>query len=160
LNTSSPIKYLVVHCSASKPKTPVDVATITRWHLDRGFLKIGYHYVILRDGTVQKGRKDSEVGAHVAGRNTGSLGICMVGGLNDTTGKAENNFTVEQFDSLATLLTQLTGVHPKAEVLGHRDLSPDTNGNGKVDKHEWVKVCPCFDTREWWETIQTKGNNT
>jgi N-acetyl-anhydromuramyl-L-alanine amidase AmpD len=76
----------------------------------------------------------------------------MVGGLNDTTGKAENNFTVEQFDSLATLLTQLTQVHPKATVLGHRDLSPDTNGNGKVDRNEWLKECPCFDVIPWWNS--------
>ena len=144
----SPIKYLVVHCSASKPKTPVDASTITRWHLDRGFLKIGYHYVILRDGTVQKGRKDSEVGAHVAGYNTGSLGICLVGGLNDTTGKAENNFTAEQFDSLAKLLGKLTGDHPKAEVLGHRDFP-------KV-----AKDCPCFSTREWWAKQQLKQKVT
>lgn len=148
----SPIKYLVVHCSASKPKTFVDASVITRWHLDRGFLKIGYHYVILRDGTVQKGRKDSEVGAHVEGHNTGSLGICLVGGLNDTTGKPENNFTVEQFDSLAKLLQKLSTDHPKAEVLGHRDLSPDTNGNGRVDKAEWLKFCPCFEVKQWWNS--------
>lgn len=138
----NPIKYLVVHCSASKPKTFVDAATITRWHLDRGFLKIGYHYVILRDGTVQKGRKDSEVGAHVAGHNTGSLGVCLVGGLNDTTGKPENNFTDAQFDSLTTLLTKLSKDNPQAEVLGHRDF-PNV-----------AKDCPCWDVRPWWATKQ------
>jgi N-acetyl-anhydromuramyl-L-alanine amidase AmpD len=104
----------------------------------------------LRDGTVQKGRPDNEVGAHVTGKNTGSLGICLVGGLNDTTGKPENNYTEEQFDSLRTLLTSLSKQHPQAKVVGHRDLSPDTNKNGKVDKFEWVKECPCFDVQTWW----------
>ena len=152
--SNSPLKYLVVHSSASKPKTPVDASVITRWHLDRGFIKIGYHYVILRDGTVQKGRKDSEVGAHVTGYNTGSLGICMVGGLNDTTGKAENNYTKEQFDSLKVLLTDLTKLHPSAKVLGHRDLSPDRNKDGKIQKSEWLKDCPCFDVVSWWQLQQ------
>lgn len=136
--TNSPVKYLVVHCSASAPKTFVDAAVITRWHIARGFLKIGYHYVILRDGTVQKGRKDSEVGAHVEGHNTGSLGICLVGGLSDTTGKPENNFTVKQFDSLANLLQKLSTDNPKAEVLGHRDF-PNV-----------AKACPCFEVKQWW----------
>lgn len=121
-------------------------------HIQRGFNKIGYHYVILRDGTVQKGRQDSEVGAHVAGKNTGSLGICLVGGLNDTTGKAENNYTVEQFASLSALLNKLTSDHPNANVVGHRDLSPDLNKDGKITSNEWMKECPCFEVREWWAT--------
>lgn len=137
---NSPVKYLVVHSSASKPKNFVDASTIDRWHRDRGFLKIGYHYVILRDGTVQKGRPDSEVGAHVEGHNTGSLGICMVGGINDTTGKSENNYTDKQFASLSSLLFKLTISHPGAEILGHRDFP-----NVKKD-------CPCFDVKSWWTT--------
>lgn len=147
---NSPIKYLVVHCSASRPKNPTDISTITRDHKLRGFTTVGYHYVILRDGVVQKGRPDGEVGAHVVGKNTGSLGICLVGGLNDTTGKPENNFTEKQFEALRVLLQILTKQHPKAKVVGHRDLSPDTNKNGKVDKFEWLKECPCFDVQAWW----------
>jgi N-acetylmuramoyl-L-alanine amidase len=144
LATNSPIHNLVVHCSASKPKLFVDASVIDRWHRERGFLKIGYHYVILRDGTVQKGRKDSEVGAHVEGYNTGSLGICLVGGLNDSTGKSENNFTKEQFASLSALLFKLSLEHPGATVLGHRDF-PNVH-----------KDCPCFDTKEWWAKEQEK----
>jgi N-acetylmuramoyl-L-alanine amidase len=147
-----PIVNLVVHCSATRPKTFVDRSVIDRMHRERGFLKIGYHYVILRDGTVQKGRKDSEVGAHVAGHNTGTLGICLVGGLNDNTGKPENNFTDEQFASLSALLFKLTLEHPTAKVVGHRDLSPDLNKDGIIQKSEWLKDCPCFDVGIWWST--------
>lgn len=150
-----PIKNLVVHCSATRPKTFVDASVIERMHRERGFLKIGYHYVILRDGQIQKGRKDSEVGAHVAGHNVGSLGICLVGGLNDTTGKPENNYTEKQLASLSGLLFKLTLEHPKAKVLGHRDLSPDLNGDGKIQQSEWLKDCPCFDVGNWW-TLQGK----
>lgn len=152
------INRLVIHTTASRPKNFVDASVIDRWHRERGFLKIGYHYVILRDGTLQKGRKDSEVGAHVAGKNTGSLGICLVGGLNDSTGKPENNYTPEQFKTLGTLLTKLSGEHPSAIVLGHRDLSPDLNGDGKITRNEWVKECPCFDAGQWWEDYKkTQG---
>lgn len=140
------IKNLVVHCSASRPKLFVDAAVIERWHRQRGLLKIGYHYVVLRDGTVQKGRLDTEVGAHVAGHNSGSLGICMVGGLNDTTGKPENNFTDKQFDSLKVLLTKLKDSHPEAVILGHRDF-PDV-----------AKDCPCWSVIPWWASHLKEGN--
>lgn len=116
----------------------VDATVIDRWHRERGFLKIGYHYVILRDGVIQKGRQDSEVGAHVEGHNKGSLGICMVGGLNDTTGKSENNFTDAQFVALKTLLTTLSKSNPEAVVLGHRDF-PNV-----------AKDCPCWNVIPWW----------
>jgi N-acetylmuramoyl-L-alanine amidase len=116
----------------------VDASVITRWHLERGFLKIGYHYVILRNGKIEKGRKDIEVGAHVAGHNTGTLGICLVGGLNESTGNPEANYTDAQYESLRGLLTSLSEVHTKAEVLGHRDF-PNVK-----------KACPCFDANEWW----------
>lgn len=133
-----PINNLVVHCSASKVDQKVDVATITRWHLARGFLTIGYHYVIYRDGSVHKGRKDNEVGAHVQNHNKGSLGICLVGGL-DKEGKPEANFTDQQYTALALLLQELKLKYPKADILGHRDFAGV------------AKDCPCFDVRKWWE---------
>lgn len=133
-----PINNLVVHCSASKVDQKVDVVTITRWHLARGFLTIGYHYVIYRDGSVHKGRKDNEVGAHVQNHNKGSLGICLVGGL-DKEGKPEANFTDQQYAALALLLQELKLKYPKADILGHRDFAGV------------AKDCPCFDVRKWWE---------
>lgn len=151
------IKKLVVHCSASRPKNHTDISTITRDHKLRGFTTVGYHYVILRDGEIQKGRPDTQAGAHVTGHNTGSLGICLVGGLNDLTGKPENNFTDKQFAALSGLLFKLTLAHPQAKILGHRDLSPDLNKNGKIEKYEWVKECPCFDVQEWWAGQQKES---
>jgi len=130
------IKAITVHCSATKVTTHVNAKVIERWHRERGFLKIGYHFVILRDGTVEEGRKLSEVGAHVGGHNTGNIGICLAGGL-DENGKAENNFTAEQFVSLKELLVSLKSQFPHAEVKGHRDW-PGVK-----------KDCPCFDVREW-----------
>lgn len=144
-----PISLLVVHCSATPANRDIGVAEIRAMHKNQGWRDIGYHYVIRRNGTVEKGRADTVMGAHVAGHNDGSLGICLVGGVKpDLT--AETNFTVAQYDSLKQLLLTLAAKYPKARVCGHRDLSSDRNGDGKVTKGEWVKDCPTFDVEPWW----------
>ena len=137
---NEPIKYLVVHCSASPPNVYVDAAVIDRWHRQRGFFKIGYHYVIKRDGVIEKGRDEEEVGAHVQNYNTGSIGICLAGGV-DKKMNPENNFTDEQFKSLEGLLEDLLKRYPKAEILGHRDF-PGVK-----------KACPSFDVKPWWASV-------
>lgn len=138
------VKYLVVHCSATPASRDIGAAEIRTMHRRQGWRDIGYHYVIRRDGRVEKGRPDNEPGAHVQGYNSVSLGICMVGGVKpDMT--AECNFTEAQFASLTKLLAELHTAHPNARVCGHRDLSPDRNGDGKVTPGEWVKACPTFD---------------
>jgi N-acetylmuramoyl-L-alanine amidase len=134
---ASQVRYLVVHCSATNPKQRVDAAVIDRWHRQRGFRKIGYHYVIKRDGQVELGRMIDEQGAHAVGFNDCSIGICLVGGV-DKDLNPENNFTAEQFASLKAKLEELLVKFPKAQVIGHRDL-PGVK-----------KACPSFDTREWW----------
>lgn len=148
-----PISLLVVHCSATPANRDIGVAEIRAMHKARGWRDVGYHYVIRRDGTVEKGRADTVMGAHVAGHNKGSLGICLVGGVRpDMT--AETNFTAAQYNALARLLTELTDRYPTARVCGHRDLSPDRNGDGKVTPGEWVKACPTFDAEFWWKSRQ------
>jgi len=142
------VKHLVVHCAATPPSRDIGVAEIRAMHKQRGFNDVGYHYVIRRDGRIEKGRADTVIGAHVSGFNATSLGICMVGGIN-AKGWSEQNFTPAQFEALRGLLTKLKAAHPDAEILGHRDLSPDTNRDGKVSRNEWLKDCPCFDVRDW-----------
>lgn len=142
------VKYLVVHCAATPPSRDIGVKEIRAMHKQRGFNDVGYHYVIRRDGTIEKGRADTVMGAHVSGYNAVSLGICLVGGIN-AKGWSEQNFTPAQFSALAGLLDQLKERHPHAEILGHRDLSPDKNRDGKISRNEWMKDCPCFDVRDW-----------
>jgi len=108
---------------------------------------IGYHAVIRRDGQIEFGRHFDKAGAHVKGQNYRSVGVALVGGLN-VAGKAENNFTDEQWESLDAVVAMLRRAYPYAEVLGHRDLSPDLDGDGIIEKHEWVKQCPCFSVSE------------
>lgn len=141
------IRFLTIHCSASKPSLHVDSKVINRWHIERGFRKIGYHFVIRRDGIVETGRSLTEAGAHVSGHNTGNIGICLVGGLNEETGKSENNFTEAQFASLKTLLTNLRKQFSIVDILGHRDW-PGVK-----------KDCPCFDVRDWTLKNLYQGTN-
>lgn len=136
-------EYIAVHCSASKPDPATDAKVIDRWHRQRGFLMIGYHYVIKTDGTVEKGRDEDAIGAHVEGFNSVSIGICMVGGVdeNGPTGKPVNNFTDAQFDSLAKLLKQLKDKYPLGQIQGHRDF------------HNVAKACPSFDVKAWVKKV-------
>ena len=138
------VKYLVVHCSATPAGRNVTVSRIDKWHRERGFAKIGYHYVIYLDGTIAKGRDPEEPGAHAAGYNSQSISICYIGGT-DAKGSPLDTRTPEQKASLYFLLQSLKEKYPKAKICGHRDLSPDLNGNGSVEPSEWTKQCPCFD---------------
>lgn len=143
------IKYLVVHCSATPASRDIGAAEIRTMHLRQGWRDIGYHFVIRRDGRVERGRPVTQPGAHVQGHNSHSLGICMVGGVKPNL-QAECNFTDAQFASLRQLLNELSTNYPDAKVVGHRDLSPDRNGDGKVTPGEWVKACPTFDAGLWF----------
>jgi N-acetyl-anhydromuramyl-L-alanine amidase AmpD len=144
-----PIRKLVVHCAATPPSADIGRKEIDRWHRQRGFLCIGYHYVIRRDGRVEEGRPEEQAGAHVEGHNRDSIGICMVGGLAEDGKTPEDNFTPAQYVSLEAVLRGLRGRYAQADILGHRDLSPDRNGDGRVTKNEWLKACPSFDVRTW-----------
>jgi N-acetylmuramoyl-L-alanine amidase len=70
------IDLLVVHCSATVATADIGAAVIRDWHKQRGFKDIGYHYVIRRDGKIERGRPEQQVGAHVQGFNAHSIGIC------------------------------------------------------------------------------------
>lgn len=157
MNASSPpyvpsprktTELLVVHCSATRPTQDVGVREITQWHRQRGFDTVGYHYVIRRNGEVESGRPEHAIGAHVKGHNAKSIGVCLIGGI-DAAGKPANNFTSAQFDSLRELLQQLRQRYPEARILGHRDLSPDRNGDGIIQPTEFIKACPSFDVATW-----------
>lgn len=146
---TKPVEFLVVHCSATPAKVYVDRAVIDRWHRERGWLGIGYHYVIKRDGTVEVGRGPdpltghASIGAHVEGYNDRSLGICLAGGMDAANKNPENNFTAEQFASLQKLLYQLLCLHSRARICGHNELNPN-------------KACPSFDVPTWWHSVMNE----
>lgn len=146
------IELLVVHCSATRAHQDIGRKEINSWHEARGWGSVGYHFVIRRNGVVEPGRPVDKAGVHTKGHNAKSIGICLVGGV-DANGKAENNFTKEQFKSLQKLLLDLLESFPSAVILGHRDLSPDLDGDGVIEPFEFVKDCPCFDVRDWWNHV-------
>lgn len=185
------VDLLVIHCSATPSGVPLGglpwnspggqtaVEVIDRWHRARGFARtaagkalanpgltaIGYHYVVDLDGTLWTGRHPDETGAHAAGHNQRSLGICLVGGA-----ERDAKYTAAQWDMLAQLVRQLTRQIPAVPlktpgrfpasgdgaaaqlrygICGHRDLSPDADGSGAVEQREWLKTCPGFDVTAW-----------
>lgn len=147
------INLIVVHCSATPEGKDFTVNDIDRWHRARGFKKIGYHYVVYRDGTVHPGRAENEVGAHVSGYNANSIGVCYIGGLTADGKKAKDTRTTTQKRGLLNLLIKLRKKYPDAKIVGHRDLSPDLNHDGKIEPNEWVKECPSFDAKTEYQNI-------
>jgi N-acetyl-anhydromuramyl-L-alanine amidase AmpD len=143
-----PIKRIVVHCTATREGQDVSAATIKGWHLKQGWSDIGYHYVVRLDGRIEKGRPDTAIGSHVRGWNKGSIAIVYVGGL-DSNGKAKDTRTAAQKKGLKEIINRMSALHKNPPVMGHRDLSPDKDGDGVVEKNEWLKMCPCFDVRDW-----------
>lgn len=143
------IDTIIIHCSATKVGQDFTAADIDRWHRERGFYGIGYHYVIRRDGKIEKGRDVALPGAHCPGWNTRSIGICYIGGL-DANGQPADTRTKAQKRVLYQLIQELQRTYPSINlVLGHRDTSPDKNGNGVIEPFEYVKACPCFDVKEF-----------
>ena len=138
------IDAIVVHCTASKTDKDLTVADVRRMHKAKGWADIGYHYLVRLDGTVEPGRDVDLIGAHVSGHNAHTIGVCYVGGL-DANGKPRDTRTENQKNSLLNLLMMLKAAYPKAIIKGHRDYSPDKNGNGTIEPSEWIKVCPCFE---------------
>ena len=125
------LKEIIVHCSATRPSwmerlgTKTKVKEIRRWHLERGFRDIGYHFLIDRDGTLAEGRPLDKAGAHVAGHNAHSVGICLIGGHGSSMrDEFLDNFTPEQERELLRLIETLKDNHPTiTKVNGHNMYS-------------------------------------
>ena len=127
--------YMVIHCAATKPSMDIGADTIRDWHVNgNGWRDIGYHLVIRRNGDVEKGRDINDSGAHAAGYNSKSIGLCLVGGMAEDN-SAEDNFTAQQWTSLLATVKELEVDYPSAKVIGHNEISE--------------KECPSFDVQKW-----------
>jgi len=126
------ITHIVVHCTATPEGRPHTVKEVTKWHQARGWRTIGYHWLVRLDGTIEPGRAESQVGAHVEGQNAHSIGVVYVGGIDKDTFKPKDTRTPEQKAALLNLLKDLKSRYPKARILGHRDF-PSV-----------AKACPSF----------------
>lgn len=142
------IDSIIIHCSATRAGMDFSIADIDRWHRARGMNGVGYHYVIGLDGSVEKGRREEQVGAHCLKWNERSVGICYIGGL-DAEGRPADTRTDEQREAMRRLIGELRQRYRIVAVMGHRDASPDLNGDGVIEPDEFIKWCPCFDVRKW-----------
>lgn len=142
-----PITLLVLHCSATREDRPFSEQSLCQSHRLRGMNGTGYHFYIRRDGRIVSTRPIDEPGAHARGYNAHSIGICYEGGL-DRHGLPKDTRTPCQRHSLRVLVRTLLADYPGARVAGHRDLSPDRDGDGEIQPVEWTKQCPCFEVKE------------
>jgi hypothetical protein len=143
---------IVIHCSATALGRDLGAADIDEMHRAKGWREIGYAQVIKRDGQIEFGRHYDDQGAHVKGHNKHTVGVCLIGGLvaNGDAGKEFfDTFNRSQEASLIETIKFLKLAYPGAKILGHRDLSPDLDGDGIIEEHEWLKECPTFSVREW-----------
>ena len=165
------INHIIIHCAATPNGKSFTASDIDRMHKARKFKRdsqavrnfnpnlgsIGYHFIIDIDGSIETGRHPEEIGAHVQGSNAKSIGVVMIG---------TDKYTKAQWESLRTCIINLSTIiqgkaHATADgalnaykdmgisIKGHRDYSPDLNGNGIIERKEWIKTCPGFDVTNW-----------
>ena len=115
------INMIVIHCADTYAHMDIGKKEIDEWHRARGWNGIGYHYVIRRDGTIERGRSVEQPGAHVGGHNSHSIGIVYAGGKG-ASGQPEDNRTYEQRNALVILVNELKRKYPGIKIVGHRDL--------------------------------------
>ena len=125
------IDEIIIHCSATPEGRDHSLADVTAWHRARGVRTIGYQYLVHIDGRVERGRPESEIGAHCLGHNARSIGVCYVGGLASDCKTPKDTRTPEQRRMLRELVKGLQRKYRGAKVYGHRDFA--------------AKACPCFD---------------
>lgn len=126
---------VIVHCTATPEGRDVSVDTIRGWHKDRGWDDIGYHYVVKLDGSIEAGRPETKVGSHVAGHNTGTMGVVYVGGVAKDGTTAKDTRTPAQKAALLDLVKALIAKYPTIKkVTGHNQYA--------------AKACPSFDVRK------------
>lgn len=135
LDTARQVSEIIVHCAATPEGRDYTVADIRAWHKQRGFSDVGYHYVIYRDGRIMLGRPVGQVGAHVEGHNTGTIGISYIGGVSADGKTAKDTRTAAQRASLLWLAAQLRAKHRGIKkVTGHNEYA--------------AKACPSFSVRQ------------
>lgn len=127
------ITKIIVHCSATPEGRDYSVADIDRWHKQRGWQGIGYHYVVYRDGSVHPGRPVEQIGAHTSGHNANSIGVCYIGGVAADGKTPKDTRTPAQRAALRDLVELLRAEYPNATIHGHREFAN--------------KACPSFNVK-------------
>ncbi len=131
------VEKIIIHCSATREgDDSINAEVIDRWHKKRGWKGIGYHFLVLIDGSIEPGRMINKCGAHTKGLNCSSISICYVGGVEserneDGKYEAKDTRTLKQKETMLELLHVLRKMYPEAKIHSHRDFA--------------AKACPSFD---------------
>ncbi|MDD2300720.1 MAG: N-acetylmuramoyl-L-alanine amidase [Fermentimonas sp.] len=126
------ISKIIIHCSATPEGRHHTVKDIDRWHRDRGFAQVGYHWVVYLDGSIHPGRNENIAGAHTVGHNSDSIGVCYIGGV-DSNMNAKDTRTENQKIALRNLVNELLKKYPNSTVHGHNEFA--------------AKACPSFSVK-------------
>lgn len=147
MNKLNKIDQIILHYSETKPIQNIDIEDIRRWHKEKGWIDVGYHFFVKRNGIIQRGRPLNVTGAHTLGQNSGSIGICWEGGVDEDGTIGVDNRTKKQIHSLNILISSiLVTLQPdRIKIRGHRDYSG--------------KLCPAFDAnKEYGWLVDTYRN--
>jgi len=135
------IKYIVCHTTATDQDATVE--GIKRfWRNNLGWKNPGYHFLIEADGKIHNLHPIEGIANGVRGHNSHSIHISYIGG------KYKDDRTEAQKEAITAVVRTMKAMYPEAEILGHRDLSPDEDGDGIIQPDEWTKTCPRFDAGE------------
>ena len=126
------IDKIIIHCADTKTSQSFDISEVDLWHRKQGWDKVGYHYYIRLDGTLQIGRELNEVGAHCKGQNSKSIGVCFEGGKNPDGSKwsSPDNAQLLTYDSLKAYLDS---IFKDLQVFGHYEFSDKSRPNFDVN---------------------------
>lgn len=148
------VNQVIVHATETTTDKNIGAIEINNINNELGFDGIAYHYVIRRDGRLQRGRPVNKKGEHVvdATIEKESIGIVLVGGLNCSSGdpnptsfRSSQSFTISQYDTLEKFLTAFYRKYPGGKVFGHNDIDP-------------TETDPYFDVQDYVESLFRKTN--
>jgi N-acetylmuramoyl-L-alanine amidase len=147
-NFGRTINRIVIHCTGTSQTATVEQIK-NYWRNVLGWSNPGYSYIIGVNGERHLLQNLSKTTNGVKGYNHDSVHISYIGGLKG------DDRTDEQKEAMIKLLKELTNeaMLGNIPIVGHRDLSPDKNKDGKITSNEWVKLCPSFDVKEWLKEI-------
>lgn len=128
------INELIWHCTATREGQHFERSDVDAWHKQRGWSGIGYHKLVLLDGSVQEGRPESKVGAHTGGRNANTIGYAYVGGVGKDGKTPKDTRTDAQKKTMIRLTKEAVKRYGLKKVSGHHDYA--------------AKACPSFPARQ------------
>lgn len=144
-HNNTPVTEVILHTSATpggwaNGMTVLDVVgEIDRWHKERGWKGIGYHRVIMPNGDIGVGRSIYDIGAHVRGHNTGSIGICLIPVRTVMQmGTFDDFYTRQQRESVKQYIKDLKVLTPISKVSGHNEYANKLCPGFNVVDNDWL----------------------